>query len=224
MMRYVAAAFRNIGDTPVFVFKLFAWCAIVGIGGLVSVLTRFPVLNAPAPGLLSVFFIVFGLLPLAPYPHWLLKYYATDGQQEEYFDANVFSFSKAQHIHGFIIFLMTLFFVLPGVYVATRLQSYLPRVARGEDHWEALEDSWEDGADQSLTRFAQGSIYGLFSLIVVALFAVPSLFFYIRSEELMIPSAFALLFAGIGCLAAFLVGSTAKSAFKAGVLEEDDDG
>ena len=222
MMRYVAAAFRNIGKTPFFVVKLFAWCAIVGVAGVVSVLTVFERLNEPLPALIGVFVIVFGLLPLAVLPHWLLRYYVTDGRHESYFHSNVFTFSKAQQILGVIVLLTTLFFVLPGVYVFTRLQSYLPRVARGDDPWAALEDAWEDGSGQFIPRLAQGSIYALFSSILVAAFAVPGVLLYVRSAELMIPSSFASLFAGGGSLTAFFIAFIAKSAFMAGVIDEDE--
>jgi hypothetical protein len=119
MMRYVAAAFRNIGDTPVFVLQLFAWCAIVGVLGPAAFLVSG--LSVPVATLSMILVAGVGLAPLLVLKPWLLKYYTTRGQDSTVVDWYLLRLIAAGVIYQVLVGVAALFFILPGFYVLFRL-------------------------------------------------------------------------------------------------------
>jgi hypothetical protein len=221
MMRYVAAAFRNIGDTPFFVLKLFAWCAIVGIAGPATLLVSG--LSVPVATLLMIPLGGIGLAPLLLLKPWLLKYYTTRGRDNTVLDWYLIRLIAAGVIYQVLVGVATLFFVLPGFYVMFRLLSYLPRVARGDEVMDALEASWDDGRGEVLARFVQGVVYGLLSHLVVAVFVVPGVLWLSRvSTSGAVPLEIVVVFAGVGGVAAFCINAVAMTAFLSGSLHVVD--
>ncbi len=221
MTRYVAAAFRNIGDTPVFVFKLFAWCAIVGIAGPATLLVSR--LSVPVATLFMILLGGIGLAPLLLLKPWLLKYYTTSGRHNTVVDWYLIRLIAAGVIYQVLVGVASLFFILPGFYVLFRLLSYLPRVARGEEVIDALEASWEDGRGEVLARFVQGVVYGLLSFLLIAVFAVPGGLWLSRVVTSgAVPLEFVVVFAGVGGVAALCINAVAMTAFLAASLHVFD--
>ena len=216
-MRYVAAAFRNIGDTPVFVLQLFAWCAIVGVGGPAAFLVSGLSVSVATFSMILVAGV--GLAPLLVLKPWLLKYYTTRGQDSTVVDWYLLRLIAAGVIYQVLVGVAALFFILPGFYVLFRLLSYLPRVVRGEEVIDALEASWGDGSGEVLSRFVQSVVYGLLSHLVVAVFAVPGALWLSRvSTSSAVPFEFVVVFAGVGGVAAFFIHAVAVTAFISGSL------
>lgn len=221
MMRYVAAAFRNIRDTRVFVLKLFAWCVIVGAGGPTALLVSG--LSVLPATLFMLLVAGIGLAPLLLLKPWLLKYYTTRGRDSTVIDWYLIRLIAAGVIYQVLVGVAALFFVLPGFYVLFRLLSYLPRVVRGEDVIDALKASWEDGRGEVLSRFVQGVVYGLLLYLVVAVFAVPGVLWLSRvSTSSAVPFEFVVVFAGVGGVAAFFIHAVAVTAFISGSIHVFD--
>lgn len=175
-VRLVRAAFNHVVTTDwASVLNLLAALWAVGVAGTVGWVLLAGVSSSLIASPLLIAAVLTVLTGCFSLTQWLLRCYATGREDHDLLSGYTSRLGAAWTLYLFLFSIGAVFFVVPGVYVSSRLAPYLPRVARGHDVFRTVTDVWLKTEDYVSPILTQGLVYYWFGVFVALFIAsVPS--------------------------------------------------